>query len=85
MTQIFGCLAAMDSQDPTLFNSTTEAPTCEVYDPSWNQSVAESKGYGLCWEDGTSANHISGAFIFGVLSLYLFISISRYLDISISV
>ena len=59
MSSIHGCISAMSSQDPDAYVEGEEFPACELYDLSWNESVATSKGYQLAWATD-EANAITG-------------------------
>ena len=48
----------MSSQDGYYVEG-KEFPACELYDLSWNESVAESKGYALAWATD-AANAVIG-------------------------
>lgn len=59
MNTIHGCISPMSSQDPDAYVEGKEFPACELYDLSWNESVAESKGYALAWATD-AANAVIG-------------------------
>jgi hypothetical protein len=59
MEYIHGCTNAMASQNTSAYVEGEEFPACEIFDLSWNDSVAEAKGYSLAWATD-EANFISG-------------------------
>jgi hypothetical protein len=59
MTSLYGCIAPMDSQDPTKYVEGKEFPSCQLFNHDWTNDEAEAAGYTLGW-GSNYANSING-------------------------
>jgi len=59
MVQNWACIAPMNSQNPEDYTEGVDFPACEIFDSSWNSSIAKEKGYRLACASN-EANAIQG-------------------------